>query len=44
MFSQPGVLPEGAIKELISQVKELDMDKVRQDIAEQEASAQPATA
>ena len=38
------VLPESAIKQLISQVKELDMDKVREEIAEEEAKAQPSTA
>jgi thioredoxin len=44
VFAQPGVLPESAIKQLISQVKELDMDKVREEIAEEEAKAQPSTA
>lgn len=44
VFSQPGMLPESAIKQLISQVKELDMEKVRQDIAEQETSAQTGPA
>ena len=44
VFSQPGMLPESAIKQLISQVKELDMDKVRQEITEEEASAQPGSA
>jgi thioredoxin 1 len=42
VFSQPGMLPESALSQLISQVKELDMDKVRQEIAEQEAKAEPA--
>ena len=44
VFAQPGVLPESAIKQLITQVKELDMDKVREDIAEQEAKEQPSSA
>jgi thioredoxin 1 len=44
VFAQPGVLPESAINQLISQVKELDMDKVREEIAEQEDNAQPSTA
>jgi thioredoxin 1 len=44
VFSQPGMLPESAVKQLISQVRELDMDKVRKDIAEQEANAQPNSA
>jgi thioredoxin 1 len=42
VFSQPGMLPESALSQLITQVKELDMDKVRQEIAEQEAKAEPA--
>ncbi len=44
VFAQPGVLPESAIKQLISQVKELDMDQVRQEITEEEAKAQSSTA
>ena len=44
VFQQPGVLPENAIAQLITQVKELDMDEVRRQIAEQEAEAQPSTA
>lgn len=42
VFAQPGVLPESAVNELISQVKEIDMDNVRQEIAEHEAKAEPA--
>ena len=44
VFEQPGALPQSAINKLISQLKELDMDKVRQEIAEQEAKANPTTA
>lgn len=33
IFSQPGALPEEALEDLISKVRELDMDKVRADIA-----------
>jgi thioredoxin 1 len=44
VFSQPGVLPESALNELLSQVKSMDMEQVRRDIAEQESKAQPATA
>jgi thioredoxin len=36
VFSQPGLLPEPALEELITKVKELDMDEVRQKIAEEE--------
>jgi thioredoxin 1 len=43
VFSQPGMLPETAMQQLISQIKELDMDKVREDIAAQEAKEQPST-
>ena len=35
IFSQAGMLPESALEELISKTKELDMDKVREDIAAQ---------
>jgi thioredoxin 1 len=44
VFSQPGMLPANALDNLLQQVKELDMDAVRKDIAEQEAAAQPADA
>jgi len=36
VFSQPGALPASALDQLIGQVRELDMDKVRADIAEQQ--------
>jgi thioredoxin 1 len=39
LFSQPGALPEAALEDLIRQVRALDMEKVRADIAEQERSA-----
>ena len=35
VFAQPGALPGSALDQLIEQVKELDMDKVRADLAEQ---------
>ena len=41
LFSQPGVLPEVALDDLIGQTRALDMDEVRAKIAEHEA-AQPA--
>jgi thioredoxin 1 len=37
LFSQPGALPEAALEDLIRQVRALDMDKVRAEIAQQEA-------
>lgn len=40
VFSQPGALPPPALEELLTKVKELDMDQVRADIkAMQEAEA-----
>lgn len=39
IFSQPGMLPANAFDDLISRAKELDMDQVRKDIAEQEGQA-----
>lgn len=37
VFSQPGLLPEPALNELVLKVKELDMEEVRQKIKEEEA-------
>jgi thioredoxin 1 len=42
LFSQPGALPEAALEDLIRQVRALDMEKVRADIAAQEKGAPPA--
>jgi thioredoxin 1 len=39
LFSQPGALPEAALEDLIKQVRALDMEKVRADIAEQDKKA-----
>ena len=36
VFSQPGALPPPAIDSLLEQVRALDMDKVRKDIAQQQ--------
>jgi thioredoxin 1 len=36
LFSQPGALPEAALEDLIRQVRALDMEKVRAEIAEQD--------
>jgi thioredoxin 1 len=35
VFSQPGALPEAALESLITQVRELDMDDVREKLAAQ---------
>jgi thioredoxin 1 len=40
VFSQPGMLPESALEEIIGKVRELDMDEVRRQIAEQQAQQQ----
>jgi thioredoxin len=42
IFAQPGVLPESALAKLVEEVKALDMDEVRKQVAEQEAQAAPA--
>ena len=39
LYSQPGALPEAALEDLIKQVRALDMDKVRAEIAAQEKKA-----
>jgi thioredoxin 1 len=36
LFSQPGMLPETALEDLIRQTRALNMDEVRKEIAEQE--------
>ena len=36
VFSQAGALPEEALRDLIRQVQELDMDQVRKEIQEQQ--------
>ena len=36
VFAQPGALPEAAVEDLIAQIRDLDMDDVRRQIAEHE--------
>jgi thioredoxin 1 len=38
VFSQPGALPEAALEDLIKQVRALDMDQVRAELAAHEAA------
>jgi thioredoxin 1 len=38
LYSQPGALPENALEDLVEQAKGLDMEDVRKQIAEHEAS------
>ena len=40
IFSKAGALPESALEEVIAKAKELDMDQVRKDVAEQQANSQ----
>lgn len=40
VFSQPGALPAPALEQVITAVKELDMDDVRRQIAEQQGGPQ----
>ena len=40
LYSQPGALPESSLEDLIGQVKALDMDEVRKELAEHEESHQ----
>ncbi len=38
VFAQPGALPASSLDQLIEQVNQLDMDKVRADIAKQQTA------
>jgi thioredoxin 1 len=38
VFSQPGALPAPALEQVIQAVRDLDMDEVHREIAEQQAS------
>jgi len=40
LFQQPGMLPEEALHDLIKQVKALDMDQIRKEIAQQQNAGQ----
>jgi len=40
LFQQPGLIPEEGLKDIISQVKALDMEEVKKEIAKQEAETQ----
>ena len=42
IFSQPGVLPESALANLVKEIKALDMDEVRKEISAQEGEAATA--
>ncbi|NUS44478.1 MAG: thioredoxin [Mycobacteriaceae bacterium] len=40
VFAQPGALPAEALDELVTKVKSLDMDAVREELAQQQADAE----
>lgn len=42
LFSQAGALPEPALVNLVQAARDVDMDDVRKQIAEQQADEQPA--
>ena len=42
VFSQPGALPQGAFEQVVQRAKELDMDEVRKQLAQQESQGQGA--
>ncbi|WP_413452726.1 thioredoxin [Georgenia phoenicis] len=42
VFSQPGALPARALEEVISAVRGLDMNAVREELAEQQAAGRSA--
>lgn len=42
VYAQPGALPAPAFEDLIGKVRELDMDKVRAAVAEQQAGGDTA--
>ena len=38
LFSQPGALPKSALDDLLRQVRELDMDEIRKELAKESVS------
>jgi thioredoxin 1 len=44
LYSQAGALPEAALEDLLRQVRALDMDEVRADIARQQAETKSSPA
>jgi thioredoxin 1 len=40
VFSQPGALPEGALRDVVSKAGNLDMAEVHKQVAEQQAKSQ----
>ena len=44
LFAQPGALPQNVLEEIVKKARELDMEKVRAEVAKQQAEAQPGQA
>ena len=44
VFSQPGALPQNALEQIVSKAKDLDMDEVRKQIAQQPQEGQQGAA
>jgi thioredoxin 1 len=40
VFSQPGALPEGALREVVTKAENLDMEEVHKQVAQQQAEQQ----
>ena len=43
VFSQPGAVPEGALREVVSKAENLDMAEVHKQVAEQQAAQEKQT-
>ena len=43
VFSQPGALPEGALRDVINKVANLDMEEVHKQVAQQQADQKEQT-
>jgi len=44
IFSQAGMLPESALEEVIAKTRELDMEQVKKEVAEQQANTESGQA
>jgi len=44
IFSQAGMLPESGLEEVIAKTRELDMEQVKKEVAEQQANAESGQA
>ena len=43
VFSQPGALPEGALREIVTKAENLDMEEVHKQVAQQQAEQEKQT-